>query len=306
MRKIFILLIISMSTHWLVPARVSAQRPEDEGTPGIRYMYSINAKASGMPLVVATGIWMDRVNGELYIIDPGNNRVVVTDAEGTFLYQFKFEDAGLPGDPNAIAVNKKGDLYVSVEGRLFVLDYRGEYKREIELGSMLGAVFSVQSIYFDPQDEYLYLGGSGRESGRVLVLDKMEKLIFSFSGNFRNVYGLQANSEGIYFLDPAIFQVFHFNKKGELIKQFGGVGETGGGFSMPQDLIVDDKGRIAVLDANRTLILFFNKETQFLVSFGGKETFERPRAMSFFPGKRLLFVADQSGYIRVFRVIDER
>ena len=60
------------------------------------------------------GIAVD-AEGNVYIADTGNKRIVVTDSEGTFLYQWGYEgnEPGAFNEPIGVAVDGQGNVYVA-------------------------------------------------------------------------------------------------------------------------------------------------------------------------------------------------
>lgn len=109
----------------------------------------------------------------------------------------------------------------------------------------------------------------------------------------------------ITFLDPATFSVYHFTKEGRFLAKFGKVSSLLGGFSMATAMDVDDeKRRIFVVDTNRMMVIAFDWEGTPLYEFGGPRMFRWPRALAVGRGGRI-YVADNTGVIRVFEVVEE-
>ncbi len=111
--------------------------------------------------------------GSVYVADTGNKRVVVTDAEGNFKYQFGYAGAGLGqfNEPIGLALDGQGNLYVgdTWNGRIQVFgrDQQGQ------VSSIPIVTWNVSgwqaSTYYDPfvaasPSGQVYLTVPGRDS----------------------------------------------------------------------------------------------------------------------------------------------
>src|SRR3989338_1656081 len=106
---IFIFLLSVLS--FLHPAFCLGQEVKQNFT--IKYLFSIDARVSGTPLEGVSKIFIDNKNNELYALDAANQRVVITDLNGTFLYQFTYADAGIKSMPVGITATDDGLLYIA-------------------------------------------------------------------------------------------------------------------------------------------------------------------------------------------------
>jgi hypothetical protein len=285
-------------------SRPTAAFPEDM-IQGIRYLYSFNAETSGSPLGNIGGIYFERTHDELYILDHRLRRVVLTDADGVFIYSFKYTDAGLQALPSDIAVNSEGDIYISEHGRVMVLSFRGVYKRALDLSGVPDASsLDIQSMTFDDEGR-LYIGSLNR----LIVLDKEGNYLFHIladeQANFKNVGAIEVVESGIYILDPAQFSVFRFDREGNFLSRFGKLSGLSGGFSLPVDMSFDRrKERVVVVDLNRYMVIFFNTEGRYLFELGGPTTFNRPSTVTMDERGRF-YVSDTTQTVRVFTLIEK-
>lgn len=278
-----------------------------------RYLFSINAVASDYPFSDIKDIFVDGKHEELYILDNGNKRCVITDLNGTFLYQFKYADAGVKGLPVGIAAAEDGLLYVAEGKRVVVASYRGAFKREMNISAMPDAdKISIQSIAVE--GDTVYLGDVGNK--RIVAMNrKKDELIAEFKDlqfqdkkynrlrQLKNFY-IASSADGLYANDPANFSVFIIDRKdGKPLGAFGEVSSLPGGFSMPVGMNVDRKtGRIFVVDFNRLALIIFSKEGEFLFEIGGESLFGGPNAVAAYNDR--VYVSD-SGRIRAFQIIEE-
>lgn len=301
-RHILIFIAFSAILALIHAAPYRSYAIEPGQTPTIKYLFSINAIASGYPFQGVQDIFIDNKNNELYALDSSNRRVVITDMEGTFLYQFKYADAGIKSTPREIAVGDDNLIYLAEEKRIVVATYKGMYKKDLNLSNVPDAdKMVIQSMAIE--GDRLYIGDSG--NGRIVVMDRgKEVFITQFEEGFgKNIY-IALDDDGIYVRDPALFSVFHLNKDGRFLERFGIVSGLAGGFSMIVDMTVDRKnGRVIVVDTNRIAVIFFDRNGKFLFEFGGAEIFKWPSAVAA-DARGRIYVSDSTNKIRVFEVIE--
>ena len=296
MRKIVALIILFLAVFPL--PSLSAER----GLFRIRYLFSINAAVSGQPFSNLKDIFIDGKRGELYALDSGNRRVVITDLEGVFLYQFRFEHSKIGPNPVGIIVAEDGAIYVAEPRKVVVLNYNGKYRNEMDLSTVPGSgEMLLQSIAIE--GEKIYLGDVG--GGRVAVAGLDGRFIAGFDWKGGKNIRLSMDDERMFVMDPAIFSVFRLDKEGSVIHRFGQVSSLPGGFSMLADFAVDRKnGRVLVLDSNRFMVIAFSREGNFLFEFGGPQMFSWPGTLAVDSSGRI-YVFDGSQKIRVFEAIEE-
>lgn len=266
-----------------------------------KYIRSINVDISGDKFGKISDIFVDNENSEIFFLDYTRRRVVITSTEGTFLYEFRYKDAGLASPPQAIVVADDGNIYLAEEQRLVVARYNGKFLKEFDLSSIPGE-FSLRSMVLE--GDMLYLGDI--VGHRVIVLDrKKEKFVKEYSKGFgQNVY-IVLSEDMIYALDPATFGVYMVDRKtGKSRGRFGKVSSLIGGFSMPIDIAIDKKNkRIIVTDLNRVAVILFDYEGTILGEFGGDTMFLSLTAVAVGDDGRI-YLSDGSLSVRVFDAID--
>src|SRR3990170_6812596 len=295
-------IIITLSVlSFLYPAFCFSQEVRPNFT--IKYLFGIDAQVSGAPLGGVSKLFIDNKNNELYALDDANQRVVITDLNGTFLYHFTYTDAGVKSMPVGIAATDDGLLYIAEQKRIVITTYRGIYKKDMGLSSIPDAdTMSIQSMAME--GDKIYLGDSA--NGRVILMDRTKE---AFVAQFKEGIGHNAyialDDEGMYIRDTAAFSIIHLDGNGKLLGRFGSVSSLAGGFSMLADVTVDRKnGRVIVLDINRLQAIFFDREGKFLFEFGGPDVFLAPRAVATDDQGRI-YIFDGSKKIRVFQIIEE-
>lgn len=301
-KKWISIVLLFLASYVFAPACFS-QESQPAKTTTIRYLFSIDAVASGFPLVGVRTLFVDNAHEELYILDDSNKRVVITDSNGIFLYQFKYTDAGVKSMPVGIAAAEDGLLYIAEEKRIVITSYRGIYKKDMDFSTVPNAdKMVIQSIAVE--GDKLYLGDG--VNGRILVMDrKKEAFVAEFKEGIAHNSYLSLDNDGIYIMDPPMFSIIHLDKNGKLLGRWGMASSLPGGFSMTVSMAVDRKnGRVTVLDLNRYQVIFFDRQGKFLFEFGGSDIFKTPSAVAV-DDKERVYVFDASGKIRVFQLMEE-
>jgi DNA-binding beta-propeller fold protein YncE len=227
----------------------------------------IGLEGPGM-LAKPMGVTTDTA-GRIYVTDTLENRGVVYDHDGNFL--FGIGEKGRFDQPVGIVVNE-------VLNRVYIVDTK---KHNVSV--------------FDSKDgKFLFdFGGRGVEDGQFnfptnIAIDKDGKLIVMDSFNFR-----------VQFFDP----------DGKFLSKFGSVGTGLGQFAKPKGIAVDSEGHIYVVDAAFNNVQIFDPQGQLLLFFGGfgnrSGQFWLPAGMSI-DHDDLIYVADQYNHrINVYQYLSE-
>jgi DNA-binding beta-propeller fold protein YncE len=249
-------------------------------------------------------IFIDNKNREIYVVDNGNRRVVITDIDGGFLYQFPYVYADIKGRVKSISVAEDGTIYVAEEKRVLILQYNGKYKRDMDLSSIPGHdTIIIQSMAIE--GDTVYIGDSG--NNRVVMLDRKEEVFLTqLKEDMGSNIKIYLDDGGFYIMDPSTASVSRFTREGKLLNRFGKLSGLAGGFSMIVDIAVDrKKGRLVVVDINRLAALFFDRSGKFLFEFGGPQTFRSPRTAAV-DARGRIYIGDATNNIRVFEVFEEK
>lgn len=291
-----------IATLLLLPFSSSAIDTAGEVPIKVRYLYSIDAKASGTALNGASSISVDNLNSELFILDRASRRVVITDLEGTFLYQYSFASAHLDL-PLDMAVGKNGKVYFADTNHITIVDYDGKFIKKLDVSN----VPSNKKIVFQSvgvSDKYIYVGDI--DSQRILVFDlETTEYITEFKEGLGNNIYLAIDADRIFSLDSTGFSVYYHDLDGNPKGRFGKISGLPGGFSMPTSIAVDStNGRVAVVDLNRVAVIFFDREGNFLYEFGGSKLFSWPKSIAL-DSRGRVYIGDGSGTVRVFAIVED-
>ena len=227
---------------------------------------------SEMAIVSPYGVETD-IDGRLYVVDTFNRYVHVFDVKNNACYTFP-ENEHLFGYPVDIAIDKKGNIYVSdsKEGIVKVFkNYGREYVREIGRG-----------ILERPTGVAI-----NEKTGELLVVDTLNFNVIRYDLNDYHLKGIVGRSgsetemfhyptnifvsrDGLIFVSDSLnFRVQIFTPDGKFLRAFGTAGDSPGYFSRPKGVAVDSHGNIYVVDALFDNIQIFDKEGRLLMAFGG-------------------------------------
>jgi outer membrane protein assembly factor BamB len=276
----------------------------DEPTYRVKYLNSMDARATGKTHDSVASLYLAPEEGELYVLEPG--RVVISDLAGTPLHHFAL--MSLKGVANtAIAVDQQGRILVGGGQNVAIMDYRGDFLGYLSLDNVPEKEsLQIQSIAVGG-DGSIYIGSSGANA-RIIKLDASGKFVSEIKAEkrFVNVVGLTLEDDGFTFLDPGYYTVWRMDWSGNERLRFGKLSSLLGGFSQPAGIALDAaRGRILVIDTNRLMVIIFDMKTgASLYEFGGPSVFRWPRRIAVDSDGKV-YVADGTGLIRVFEVIVE-
>ena len=236
----------------------------------------------GIRLSLPSRLFFDPFRREIYVIDAGNNRILIY-AHDFFPLMSVDVNAGIEF-PIGMALDSKGNFFVTQSptkkypnGRLSVLNASLRWKRDIMFEGFEGAdKFIPRNIAFNKHD-FLYV--IGKEYPRVVVLDKDGKFshlfpsVESFEDESRTVsiYDIEIDDAGrIYLLSEEIGRIYVYDTQEKFLMKFGQKGGGTGKLSRPRGLAVDNHNkRIYVVDYMRHTISVYSMEGEFLFEFGG-------------------------------------
>lgn len=244
----------------------------------------------GERLKMPSGLFFDSRTDELYLLNGGDNRIVVYGAD-YFPEDSLGKGRGVEA-PVAGALDKAGNILIPQSGgpgqapRVTVLNSAFLPVRELSLTGVpeLNG-FTPQHIALG-KDGGIYL--SGLESSRVLVLSadggflrwltvpigadgEYQALAANQHGKFATIRNVATDSEGnVFLLSEETSKVYIFDAGGAYLFALGTKGGASGKLSRPRAMAIDEKKKcIYVVDYMRHTVLVYDFTGAFRFEFGG-------------------------------------
>jgi hypothetical protein len=259
--------------------------------------------------------------GELFLTDTLNHRILVYDREGKYLRYFggmgQADEAGNGNEgnfflPMALTVGPDDKLYVSDSGnyRIQVFDREGKFQKKIVgKAGPDGKPFKPMGLAHAPNGD-LYV--SDQANHRVQVFDPSGNFKFMFGekgeeeGNFIFPDELAVDAEGnVWVVDMINNRIEVFESDGTFKFKFGEVGDTAGSFARPKAIFLGPNNLVYVCDAMFNLIQVFDTDgvvKSIIGKFGDEERhFDNPRGI-FVTADRLYICDRGHNRLIVYRV----
>lgn len=231
---ILTLLLVVLLMVLMSELRDDSQTEEYRPTAGIRALHVILGPGIGdkplfdSPLGAAFG-----KDGRVYVADTGNNRVVVFDREGRYLFQFGTFGVGKPA-PGGVFSWKPGrfnyptDVASDDEGNIYVADFRND---QIQVFDPEGRFLRV----FPDRARLVGKGASGQDGTGIAVTS------------------LAVDDGRVYATDQ--YQVVVFGTDGALLEQFGKPGSGPADLDHPNGIAVGPNSTLAISDSNHNRVI---------------------------------------------------
>ena len=243
----------------------------------------------GMPFALPTDVAMG-MNGHLYVVDGGNDRIVAIDNTGAVIASFGrtgHGDAELDR-PVGVGIDGKGRVHVADRGnhRIQVFEKDGTYAYPVPL--------FVGDKRIEPVD--VAVNKEGTEL-YVTSADRHEVIVFDWKGNLLRRWGgrgeepgqffhpatIEIAAERVYVVDVLNARVQCFYLDGRIVRVLGKRGAGPGTLFRPKGIAVDSSGRVFVSDSYFGVIQAFETTGEFLYAIGeaGKpDVFKAPVGMT--------------------------
>ena len=199
----------------------------------------------------AHSVAVDNNSGDIYVTESIGGRVQAFDPNGKFINQWQVGNNKTYIE--AIAVDRKGIVYVSADGEIH--RYDGTTGKQLEPVAL-------------PENMDFYSDLIVSADGGLIVVDDSQQSIIKLDSNYQPVLVLpraipaaSGDTEietyvaidglgNIYALGINTNSVFKFGPDGKYITRFGGEGDEKGQINYPADIAVDAQGRVFVADSN--------------------------------------------------------
>ena len=255
-RKVFWGLIVSLLIHPLADAHKEVEFIREFGGKG---------KAEGK-FAEKTAFAFDR-DGGIYIADTENLRIQKLDADGNF----QFEIRGT--DPDKFLFSNPMDIAVGVDRAIYVVDWITVQVEDTDSPRIFNYAPCVHR--FDPDGNFVasyplqdLTKRIGTLEAAVPALDaEGDYALIIPQGNTQRSLLLTVDDEGyIYVFDNGY--IYKLDRTGSLVATFTTAQPSAGQLSKPADMTVDREGNFYIVDADAHRILKYDRDGQFLLSFG--------------------------------------
>ena len=267
----FALLVISFT---LLSSIVSA----DELQVPAQFVMRIQPPGSNNDFLRPSDIFIDDNNGEVFVSDPGKNRILIFDSTGIF--KFEFEGAEHFSSPNNVVVNSEGYIFVlgsSRDGRVVVkFDFDGLFIKEISLPKTIdGKSTEYSSMTIDEHGDLFLFDIKGLQ---ICRFDSDGVLLHSFgilpqedekTRGEGIIYSFKVANDKIYVPISNLGMVKIYDYNGKVLQGIGIKGNNVGQLNFPVAVQVTES-IIMVLDKHRINVVCFSLDGKFLGEFGGK------------------------------------
>lgn len=253
------------------------------------------------PFYQPTGVFVDK-NGDIYVADAGNKRIVILNPDGSVKIAIGKPESDLLSDVNdftpvKVAVGTTGYIYTIVGKDFMSIDTEGNFKGFVgaeRLGFSLTRLFinlfaSEEQKARLPSDQppsytnfTVNRNGeisacSGADADQIKMLNYLGSNMYP-SGTYgeiltRDEYGdpqkpvftdICVDESGtVTLIEQRSGKIYQYDKEGNSVTVFGGLGTTRGYFQSPVAIDRDDDGNLYVLDKNMNNIQIF-EPTEFL------------------------------------------
>jgi sugar lactone lactonase YvrE len=246
------------------------------------------------------------LNGQLYVLDSGNDRILVQDGAGIVRHVIREPADGSYAFDGPLGIASDGrDLYVANTGaaQLLVIDTNGTLLRTVDL--------ALDTSGERPRPVDLFVDSNGS----LVVSDAANNrlLFYGAGGSFQRAAGTGARAAGgegfngpagltrdgsgfTYVADSLNGRVVKLSPDGEIVGQFGRPGDTAGTLSRPKDVAIDEAGNVYISDGLLAAVQIFDAGGEYL-GFIGREDTDDPRSGSLFAAPAGLLVRAGKLYV---------
>ncbi|MDO8282751.1 MAG: NHL repeat-containing protein [Thermodesulfovibrionia bacterium] len=260
----------------------------------------------------------DGPNGNIYIVDGVNNRIVAVDSNGSFKFTFGKEGSGEKEFNMPLGI----DVYV--DGRVFVADTRNQRIQVFDAEGNFLFMFSTKLDSdrnpSDPVDVLVtkfnngYIYVSDNNNHEIKVYDLKGKFKFKWgkfgeaSGDFRYPATMSSNANNeVFVVDVLNTRAQKFSPTGNYINDIGSWGVHPGDFFRPKGIALSHQGWVFVSDSYMGVVQVFNDQGQFdgvICENNKKRVFKTPVGIFVDKDNRLMVVEMIANKITVLKIVE--
>jgi len=238
-------------------------------------------------------------NGNLYVVDSGNHRVVIFDSSGRRIGQLggRGSGDGQLQDPVGIDIATDGGIYVADRGNARIVKFFSDGSAPISIPLQANGEDVVPiDVAVSPSAAEFFV--TDNNSHRVLVFSSAGELLRSWGGEgdnpgqFRYPATLTLTKSAVFVVDVLNARIQSFDFNGDSNKVFGKLGAGPGTFFRPKGVAVDAAGRVYITDSYLGVIQVFSSDGEFLHAIGEEGVparFDNPVGLTS-PGARIVLV----------------
>lgn len=293
----------------------SLSQPEDLGiTKGFfTKMYEFVVGSSELHLIRPMAVVVTP-DGTIYVADPGSHGVQRFDAKKQDHRLIQRKDNLPLTSPIGLALDDKGDVYVtdSALGEVFLIEPGANDAIPLTLDT---PIQQPTGIAFDPVAKRLYIVDTTGHQIRIVTPDGKQISAFGQRGNGNGEFNFPTmiwrDKDGrLYVTDSLNFRIQIFDSEGRFLGLFGRHGDATGDLSHPKGITTDRSGHVYVMDSMHHALQIFNRDGVLLLSIGnrgrGPGEFWLP-AGAFMTDDDRLYIADSYNQrIQVFQYIGDK
>lgn len=256
-------------------------------------------------------------NGDIYLVDGVNNRIIVLGSDGG--WKFSFGGAGKGSGkfvyPLGIDISDDGKVFIADSGnhRIQVFNLKGKYLYKFDVESESNAHGSDPvDIVASKLKGYLYVADN--ENHNIKVYNRKGDLQLKW-GKFGEEYGefrypgimISNEYNEIFVVDVLNTRVQKFEPFGKFIASIGSWGVLQGNFFRPKGVAVDKYNRVFVSDGYMGVLQAFTDMGTFLgvvCKKNKKRVFDYPVGIYIDKNNRLYVVEMKGNKITVLKIMD--
>jgi hypothetical protein len=260
-----------------IPGQAFAQSETPLSLPAV-LVRELTPPGSADGFLRPEGVFVDNRFGEVFVSDPGHNRVVVFDTSG--LYKFEFSCADIFGTPMDVVVDSRGYIFVLGSNgsgkKIYQFDYDGLYLKELTLtGLPKDTALNITHLTIDESDRLFVIYG---DDALVCSFNLDGSLVQRFSvltdvpekQRRDAMFGAPKVAAGLIYLPVSTFgTVYVYDLNGNFVRNIGEEGVDLGTLNFPVDVAITKDSIVLVLDKHRYNVLCYSLEGKFLGEFGG-------------------------------------